>query len=297
MSLPTRPLLIDGGLATALEARGHTLHRELWSGGVFLENPGAVESVHREFLEAGAEIVISASYQMSFAGLARAGLDRHAAARTLASTVEVARRACEQINSRALVAASVGPYGAVLGDGSEYRGDYALSKDQLAEFHRERLAVLAHADADMLAIETVPSLPEAEVLLELLAEHPQARAWFSFACRDGERMGDGQPLVLAAKLLDGSPQVAAIGVNCTAPRFVSSLMRHIRAVSSKPIVVYPNSGERWDAQAKCWTGPTEEDAFVRLACEWAAEGAWAIGGCCRVGPELIRKVARALHPP
>lgn len=290
----SRPWIIDGGLATALEQRGHTLHPRLWSAGVFLADPAAVEALHREYLDAGAEILISASYQMSFAGLGREGLDRDAAVEAMRATVRVARAAVERSGRTAMVAASVGPYGATLADGSEYRGDYGLGVDDLVEFHRERFDVLRGAGADLLAIETIPSLAEVEALARLLAPHRTARAWFAFSCRDGTHLCDGRPVAEAARLLADCSQAVAVGVNCTAPRHVAPLLDEIRRASGKPLVAYPNAGERWDAAAHRWRGEISGDDFVAQARTWAARGAWAVGGCCRVGPATIRKLASAL---
>jgi homocysteine S-methyltransferase len=287
-----RPWIIDGGLATGLEEAGHALDRTLWSAGTFLANPQAVEDLHRAYLDAGAEILISASYQMSFAGLGRAGLDRDAAARAMRDTVRVARRAAERAGAFAIVAASVGPYGATLADGSEYHGQHGLDRAALAEFHRERLEVLLSAGADLLAIETIPALDEAVALAGLLASHRAARAWMSFTCRDGRHLRDGTRLADAVRAVAGSAQIVALGVNCTDPVHVISLMEEIRKGSTKPIVVYPNSGEIWDARARRWTGETDEEDFLALARAWVEREAWAVGGCCRVGPRLIARLAR-----
>jgi homocysteine S-methyltransferase len=291
-----RPLILDGGLATTLEARGHRLDRDLWSAGVFLREPQAVEAVHRAFLEAGADILTSASYQMSFEGLARAGLDRRSAAAAMRETVAVARRAQAQRQPRALVAASLGPYGAVLGTGAEYRGRYGLGVDELVAFHRDRLDVLCDSGADLLAVETIPSLEETRALVELL-EGRAVRAWVSFSCRDGTRLADGREIARAAALLDPCDAIIAVGVNCTAPEHVGSLMDEIRSATAKPIVVYPNSGESWDAGRRRWSGEADAEGFCRLARGWAARGAWAIGGCCRIGPDVIRQLATTLSAP
>jgi len=285
----SRPWIIDGGLATGLEKMGHRLHPRLWSAGVFLENPRAVEDLHVAYLEAGAEILITASYQMSFAALAREGLGSREAAAAMRATVTTARRASERRAKAAMVAASIGPYGATLADGSEYRGSYGLTPAELVEFHRDRFDVLRTAGADLLAIETLPSLDEARAFSQLLAPHRSARAWISFSCKDGKHLSEGQPIFDAASLLDSCPQVVAIGINCTAPRYVASLMDEIRRASRKRIVVYPNSGERWEAAGRCWAGDSDE--FLGPAVAWAGRGAWAIGGCCRVGPDLIRELA------
>jgi len=290
-----RPWIVDGGLATALESMGYELHPELWSAGVFLEHPDAVERVHAAFLSAGAEILISASYQMSFEGLARVGLGREQAEAVLVETVDAARRAVDRRGNGAWIAASIGPYGATLFDGSEYRGDYGLDVEQLIEFHRPRFEVLREAGADFLACETIPSLVEARALLHLLHEHEAegTRAWFSFSCRDAIHIADGEPLARAAELLGGSAAVLAVGVNCTAPEHVSGLMDEIQSACDKPVVVYPNSGEIWNPAAREWSGGEAGDSFVQLAAEWARKGAWAIGGCCRVFPEAVRRLTTA----
>ena len=285
-----RPRIIDGGLATTLEARGIPLHPRLWSAGVFLERPRAVEQVHREFLEAGADLLISASYQMSFAGLEREGLSHAAAATAMRGTVALARRAARDFDRRVLVAASVGTYGATLADGSEYRGDYDLDQSGLVEFHRERLDVLGKSGADLLAVETVPAAEEARAIGELLSEGEGIDAWVSFSCRDGGRLRDGTPIGDLARLLDDCPRVVALGINCTDPQHVASLIDALREGTSKRVVVYPNSGERWDAAARCWSGGFARARFLELAAGWVRQGVWAVGGCCRIGPSEIREL-------
>ena len=291
-----RPLIIDGGLATGLEELGFKLHPRLWSAGVFLEEPRAVEQLHRLYLDAGAEILITASYQMSFAGLAREGLTHEAAASAMQRTVDTARAAAAQAGVAALVAASVGPFGASLADGSEYRGDYGIGAEELRAFHRERLARLAGAGPDLLACETIPSLAEVEVLCGLLDESPGPPAWLSLTCRDGARLSDGRAVTLAAALAEKSPRIRAIGVNCTAPEHVGPLLRALRGATAKPLLAYPNSGESWDAARRSWHGAAREELFLELAGAWAAAGAWAIGGCCRVGPRQVRALAERLAP-
>jgi homocysteine S-methyltransferase len=290
-----RPLIVDGGLATALEARGHDLHPRLWSAGVVLERPEAVEALHREYLEAGAEILITASYQLSFEGLEREGLDHAAATDAMRRTVGLARSAANRARRPAIVAASIGPYGASRADGSEYRGAYELDAHGLAAFHRERLEVLSASGADMLAVETLPSLEEAEVLRDLVEERDGIEAWFSFSCRDGVRIRDGTPIRRLAAMLDSCRRITAVGVNCTAPEHVSHLIDAIRAATRKRIVVYPNSGERWEASGRRWSGDIDRGRFLDLASEWARMGVWAIGGCCRVGPGMIRDLAARLR--
>lgn len=293
MRAPCR--VLDGGVATELSRRGLDLSDELWSARVLIEQPEAIERVHAEYFRAGADVAITASYQASYEGFARRGLDAERTTALLRSSVELARSARSRVlheqprlDRELLVAASVGPYGAVLHDGSEYRGDYGLDERALADFHRARFLVLADAGADLLACETIPSRAEATALVRLLGERPDAKAWITFSCRDGRHTSAGDAIVDCARWLDGVPQVVAIGVNCVAPEWVESLIGEIASGTGKPIVVYPNSGETWDAAARCWVGAA--DRFTAYVPIWLRAGARWIGGCCRTTPDDIRQV-------
>ena len=290
--------VVDGGLATELERAGADLSGGLWSARLLAERPDLIRQVHRAYFEAGADIAITASYQASYAGFAGIGLDKNGTDRLLRRSVELAVEARRQAvveHSRPMwVAASVGPYGATLHDGSEYRGDYGLSIGELCHFHRERLAVLAGAGADFLACETIPSFDEARALVEVLHDVPSARAWVSFTARDDRHTAHGEPLVDCARMLDGEAQVIALGVNCVRPEATASLIRELRRGSSKPIVVYPNSGEVWDGEAHCWRGSATVAPLDELVPEWMAAGASWIGGCCRTTPATIREIRRVM---
>ncbi|MEM1450431.1 MAG: homocysteine S-methyltransferase [Planctomycetota bacterium] len=297
-----RTLLLDGGLATELEARGHDLRHPLWSAKLLREDPRAIEGVHRTFLASGADCVISASYQATPQGLVESGLTRDEARKLILESWRIARRACELHSAESgaqpapIAAASIGPYGAYLADGSEYRGDYGLDAGALVEFHRERVELLAPV-ATLLAIETVPSLPEALAYARLLAEHPDAFAWVSFCCQDGERIADGTPIEDAVAPFDDLPQVVAVGVNCTPPTHVASLVERIGARGTdKEIIVYPNSGERFRTDDKGWDAAPEEACIERLAGSWRAHGARLIGGCCRVSAADLARIRGSLGP-
>jgi homocysteine S-methyltransferase len=281
-------VILDGGLATELERGGADLSNPLWSARLLLDAPEAIEAVHAAYLAAGAQCVTSASYQASYEGFAAQGLTERETTRLLRLSVELADSARARFpGRRLLVAASVGPYGAVLHDGSEYRGDYGLSVNALTEWHRRRFGVLATAGADILACETIPTVVEAEALVGLLAEYPDARAWVSFTCRDGQHTAAGESLREAAAMLDGEPQVVAVGVNCVPPHIVAQCVTELRAGTTKHIVVYPNSGEQWDPHAHAWQGLPERATLADLATGWVAAGASWIGGCCRTGPDDI----------
>jgi homocysteine S-methyltransferase len=290
-------VILDGALATELERRGADLHDALWSARLLLDAPELIRQLHLDYYVAGADVATTASYQASFEGFARRGLDAAAAAALMRRSVELACEARGMFwadpaaragRSFPLVAASVGPYGASLHDGSEYRGNYRLDIDELVAFHRPRLAVLATAGADLLACETLPCRDEALALARLLPEFPRMQAWISFSCRDGVHVSQGEPLAECVDALAGCAQVVAVGVNCTAPQFVASLVAIAASRTSKPIVAYPNSGERFDAATLCWRGGAHPTTLADHAGQWYRLGARLIGGCCRTTPADIR---------
>ena len=270
-------MILDGGLATELEARGHDLSGELWSARLLIDAPEEIRAVHESFVEAGADCVITASYQASIDALRVLGVDPK---ETLLHSVALAKE-----SGASTVAASVGPYGAALADGSEFTGVYPDT--DLSAWHTERFAILDGSGADLLACETIPRLDEAQALAGLL---DRKAAWFSFCCRDEKHISDGTPIAECARFLDGFEKVSAVGVNCTPPQYVESLIGEIRSATNKPIVVYPNSGERYDDGR--WFG--EPADFAALAKVWWDAGAEHIGGCCRVGPKQIRALAELL---
>ena len=299
-------VVLDGGLATTLEARGHDLNDDLWSAKVLLEDPDAIRDVHLDFLKAGADCITTATYQATFPGLSARGLSEEASIELLVRSTDLAVEARDSFwadpenrsgRLRPLVAASIGPYGAYLADGSEYTGDYGISAADLHTFHERRWHVLAESRADLLACETIPSRLEAEVLLGLLHDTPSRWAWLSFSCRDGAHLCDSSRLEHLAELCAAEPRVAAVGINCTAPAYVSSLIGEIRKAKPKPIVVYPNSGDAYDAVDKTWTPAAHPVDWMALAYEWAELGAAGIGGCCRVQPNHISELRSGLLPP
>jgi homocysteine S-methyltransferase len=283
-------VVLDGGLATELEAQGYDLGDALWSARLLADDPDAVVAAHRAFFRAGAVVATTASYQASFAGLAARGIEPAEAQRLMRRSValaDVARAEFADDGRRRWVAASVGPYGAARADGSEYRGRYGIGVAELTAWHRRRLEVLVDAAPDVLALETVPDVDEARALVDALAGSP-VPAWLSYSIH-GARTRAGQPLAEAFAAVADSPEIVAVGVNCCDPKDVTPAVAVARQTTAKPVVVYPNSGERWDARARRWTGPTRYSAA--LANEWITAGACAVGGCCRVGPAEIAAVA------
>ena len=285
-------VVLDGGLATALEARGHSLADELWSARLLRDAPEAIALAHRSYVAAGADCLTTSSYQASFGGFIAAGMERMEVTALLLRSTELARRAVEAREpgprSTPLVAASIGPYAAFLADGSEYTGHYEASQAEIGAFHRERWETLATSAPDLMACETIPNGSEAEALLNVLAGDDRHWAWFSFCCGDGGHLWDGTPIEQVATACDRAARVAAVGVNCTAPRLVPELVERLRSVTDLPIIVYPNSGERYEVSTHSWRGTDEAwmasiDASIRA-------GANIIGGCCRIGPREIAEL-------
>jgi homocysteine S-methyltransferase len=298
--LAARPVVIlDGALATEMERRGADLFDPLWSAKYLIEQPGLIRAVHADYFKAGADVATTATYQATFEAFQRRGMDCEAAAQLMRDAVRLATEAREEFWSvpanregrqRPLVAASIGPYGAMLADGSEYRGHYARSDGQLRDFHRLRFEVLAESGADLLAFETIPCLREALVLARLLEEFPSMSAWISFSCQDGSRNSEGEDIGACAAALQPCSQIAAVGINCTRPEFVESLLRRMREHTGKPLLTYPNSGETYDATAKVWRGNPHLRTFADQARSWYDAGARIMGGCCRTTPQDIRAI-------
>ncbi|MGB7804264.1 MAG: homocysteine S-methyltransferase [Actinomycetota bacterium] len=283
------PLVLDGGMANELERGGADLRDALWSARLLKDDPGSIRRVHEAFFNAGADVAISASYQASFSGFADHGIEAEEAASLMRLSVALAREAAAADGSDRLVAASVGPFGATLADGSEYRGDYGLSAGALAMFHRPRFETLLEAEPDLLAIETIPSIVEAEALVTLLEDYPEARAWISFSCRDGACISDGTPFADAVALAASSDRVIAVGVNCTPPGFIPSLLDG--AETTKPLLAYPNVGSTWDAASRSWILEGERPDPGASAITWRSAGATIVGGCCGTTPDDIRAIA------
>lgn len=269
---------IDGGLSTQLEARGHDVNDRLWTGRVLLDDPAAITQAHADFVDAGVDVVISASYQVSRRGFLAEGLSKKDADDALVASVAAARDAVRGSGVR--VAASVGPYGAILHDGSEYRGHYGLSHGELVDFHAERLAVLVEGAPDLLALETIPDVDEARALVDVLADYPDRPAWMTFSAADGETTCAGQPIEEAVAVAASAPSVIAVGINCTDPRFITPLMHRIRSATDLPVVVYPNAGGSWNPGTGAWDDSALGGFAASLVEVWQQAGASGIGGCC-----------------
>jgi homocysteine S-methyltransferase len=299
-------MILDGAFATELEKRGCDLSHSLWSAKVLMESPEMIAEVHTDYFHAGADCVITASYQATVDGFRRHGLSESEALALISASVEIALIARDRfwatcahhaLRPKPIVAASVGPYGAFLADGSEYRGEYHISEVELIAFHYPRMKALVDAGADILACETIPCMNEARAITRLLQkEFPSHFAWMSFSAKDGKHISNGELMADCAKELDSCEQIAAIGINCTAPQHIASLIREIKGTSTKPIIVYPNSGESYESGTKTWSGAHCRGSFSSGAQHWWEQGARIIGGCCRTSPEDIRAIVGWARP-
>ncbi|MEM7433010.1 MAG: homocysteine S-methyltransferase [Pseudomonadota bacterium] len=280
-----RPIIIDGGFATELEAQGHDLNNILWSASLIESQPEAIIAAHRAYLDAGAEIIISASYQTNDPELTAASI-------ALACQARDAFVADNPAARQPLVAASVGPYGAAQGDGSEYSGDYGVDAETIRQFHLPRLAAIESTNADLFACETVPSRQEAEVVADLFKTY-SLDGWVSFSCQDRRHLCDGSPLVDVAHVFESVDRVLAVGINCTNPQYITDLVGEvIDGAPNKSVVIYPNSGEDFDGVAKTWSGTVTAVDWQAAAATWSEAGATIIGGCCRTTPAHIHALTR-----
>lgn len=303
-----RGLVIDGAMATELEKRGINTDNELWSATALIENPEAITAVHKSYFQAGADIAITNTYQANIGMFEKMGLSKKNSRQLITTAVQLADQARNEYYSsltkserqkrarHPLIAGSVGPYGAYLADGSEYTGDYDLSEKEYMDFHRSRMELLDQAGVDLFALETQPNFHETKALVNLLKqEFPKQSAWMTFSIKDPKTLCDGTPLQDAVKYFEIFDQITAIGVNCTTLENIEQAVLNIKAVTDKPIVVYPNNGDVYDPKTKTWTSNPQADTFTDLVPKWLAAGAKLIGGCCRTTPEDIKQIADIIN--
>ena len=293
-------LVVDGASGSELERKGYDINDALWSAQLLMNEPDAIVQLHRDYLEAGADCITTVSYQATVEGFMSRGLSEQESHDLLTLSVQLALQTRDDFWSnesnregrvRPIVAASIGPFGAYLADGSEYRGEYGLDVDALAKFHTKRIEVILEANPDILACETVPCIDEAIALVQVLKSFPDACAWMSFSAKDGYHTNQGETIRACAEFLDKQDQLLAIGINCTAPQYATSLIKEIKRGTAKPIIVYPNGGGSYDAVSKTWSEETHQDSFGKMAYHWYEAGASIIGGCCQTNPNDIAHIA------
>lgn len=291
-------VIIDGALATELQQRGCDLNDPLWSAKVLIEQPQLITAVHYDYFVAGADCVITASYQASPLGFAKRGLSKEQSIALIKSSVELAKQAktkYQQLthNNRPLViAGSVGPYGAYLADGSEYTGNYHLSNREMADFHYDRIKALIDAGVDILACETMPSFAEIKVVADIITQFPSTPCWFSFTLKDSHHLSDGTPLEQVINFLESNQQIVAVGINCIALEDVTDALAKLNQLTNKLLIAYPNSGEHYDPISKTWKVANQKNTLCHQFSDWQKNGAKLIGGCCRTTPKDIEQLSK-----
>ncbi|PLY04111.1 MAG: homocysteine S-methyltransferase [Arcobacter sp.] len=296
--------IIDGALGTQLQKKGYDVNDSLWSAKFLNENPDAIALVHKEYLEAGANCIITASYQASYEGFIKKGFTEGKAKELIQSAITLAQKTRDDYwntvedkenRIKPLVAASIGPYGAYLADGSEYSGNYGITDEELKEFHKRRLDVIIETSPDILACETIPTLKEAQILSDLLKDKNIA-SWITFSAKDGTHINSGDEITKCMSWLNDQNHISAVGINCTAPQFISPLIEKTKQVCNKPIVIYPNGGSEYNPITKKWEDSNTNAEFGKMAHLWNKQGATLIGGCCQTGPEEIKDLVKYLLP-
>lgn len=301
-------IILHGALGTELEFRGHDVSGKLWSAKYLLENPRLIRDIHKDYIRAGADLITTSTYQATFPGLAEVGLSEKEAEDLICLTVDLAKEAREEVWAELsdqekasriypLISGDVGPYAAYLADGSEYTGDYGdISLIDLKEFHRRRIELLLEQGSELLALETIPNFLEAQALVELLAEEfPNVEAYMSFTSQDGQSISDGTSIKEIAELINGSHQLLAVGLNCTAPAFYQNFLSKLRKLTNKPFVTYPNTGEIYDGASQTWTSTADNShSLLENTRHWHQLGAKVVGGCCRTRPSDIENLSQQL---
>ena len=300
-------IILDGALGTELERQGYDVSGRLWSAKYLLENPQIIQDLQEDYVRAGSNIITTSSYQASIPAFVEAGLSLDKADDLLKETVFLAQAAVknvwqglsldEQQRSYPLIAGSVGPYAAFLADGSEYTGAYHLSEKEFKDFHRPRIQALLDAGCDLLALETIPNGAETKALVHLLSEEfPQVEVYLSFTAQTVSAISDGTLIEEVGRLAQSSPQVLAVGFNCTAPHLIAPLLEKLKQVCDKPLLAYPNSGEIYNGVTNTWQdNPEQQLCLPDYSHLWKKQGVQLFGGCCRTRPEDIRRLAGELR--
>lgn len=298
-----KAIIIDGALGTQIQKNGYDVNDSLWSAKFLNKNPDVIKEVHRQYLNAGADIIITSSYQASIEGFLQKGFSKEEAIRLIKLSINIAKDTRDEfwkINKKEnrikpLVAASIGPYGAYLADGSEYSGNYKISDEKLKEFHKERLELILEEKPDLLAIETIPILKEVKLIVEVLKELENIPTWVCFSAKDENTTNSNDDIKECMNFLQNQNCIDAVGINCTAPQYIPQLIENIKSVCTKPIVAYPNGGSRYNPTTKVWErGDISSSEYAKLAHLWFTKGASIIGGCCETGPKEVKEIRKIL---
>jgi homocysteine S-methyltransferase len=296
--------ILDGALGTQIQKNGHDVNDSLWSAKFLNEDTSVIKEVHKQYLEAGADCIITSSYQASIEGFLKKGFSKEKAIELIKLSINIAKEARDeywevfedkQSRIKPLVAASIGPYGAYLADGSEYSGDYKISDEELKDFHKRRLEIIVETNPDILACETIPLLKEAKIICDLLKQYPHIASWITFSAKNENYTNAGDDIKECMTYLNKQGHISAVGINCTAPQYIPMLIENIKSVSSKPIVVYPNGGSKYNPITKVWEkGELSPQEYAKLSHLWYTKGAKVIGGCCETTPNEIECIRKTL---
>ncbi len=296
-------LILDGALGTQMQNHGFNINDSLWSAKFLDENPNAIKLVHKEYLEAGADCIITSSYQASLEGFLEKGFSEEKADHLISSSIKIAKDTRDEFwesykNSdrlKPLVAASIGPYGAYLANGAEYSGAYEISEKKLSSFHKRRLDTIMKMSPDIIACETIPLFSEIKILSKLLEKYKTTTSWLCLSAKNESLTNAGDDVEEVISWLNAQKHIDAIGVNCTAPQYISTLVKKIKKLSDKLIVIYPNGGSAYNPITKLWESSlTNSEEFAKMAYLWNSLGANIIGGCCETTPKEIKKIREYL---
>lgn len=297
-------IILDGALGTLMQEKGYNVSDSLWSARFLDENPNVIANIHKEYLQSGADCIITSSYQASIEGFLEKGFKKEKAIELIKLSIKIAIQTRDDFwdsledkrnRIKPLVAASIGPYGAYLANGAEYTGVYGISDAKLKEFHKKRLELIVEEKPDIIACETLPSFKEAQILCEHLKKYKNIESWICFSAKDDLSTNAGDNIIEAAKFLDTQEHISAIGINCTHPKYIASLIKKFKDNSSKPIVVYPNGGSKYNPITKKWEkAQITANEYVKMSQLWRASGATIIGGCCETGLEEIEALSKYL---
>ena len=294
--LTNHTVVLDGAMSTPLERLGADTNNDLWTAKALIDNEELVYEVHKMYFEAGADLIITDTYQANVQAFEKVGYSEKEARNLIKKAVKIAQKARDDYENRTgkhnYIAGTIGPYGAYLANGSEYRGDYELSTKEYQQFHLPRIEELVNAGVDILAIETQPKLDEVLAILELLKEkYPQQKVYVSYTLSDDDTISDGTPLPRAIHALEDYSQVIAVGINCVKLELVEPALKNMKEITDKHLIVYPNSSAVYDPKSKTWSQPKTSATFEELIPNWYEAGARIIGGCCTTGPKEIKAVA------
>ena len=291
-------IVLDGAMSDELERQGVQTNNKLWTATALIDQLDKVYQAHMDYFNAGAELIITDTYQANVQAFEKAGYSKTEAEQFIRNAVKIAKKARDdfekQTGKHNYVAGTIGAYGAYLADGSEYRGDYQLTSDEYLAFHLPRLKLVLAEKPDLIALETQPKLAEPVTVLDWLKEQRQIPVYVSFTLKDAKHLSDGTPIAEAVKKISQYQQVFAIGINCVSPTIVQDALSEFSQYTKKPLVVYPNLGASYDPQIKQWRKFTNDFNFEELTKSWYQAGARLIGGCCTTGPKEINQIKQAI---